>query len=92
MFGGSRGELLSQLTEILIHRGSGYMHCIEFLYTDSSKNMFIGDPDCALYVYDYSKTSVMIDGPGGERIVEANMTDKGQRDDLLRVCVSRYDA
>ncbi|KAJ3466160.1 hypothetical protein MRS44_006818 [Fusarium solani] len=73
MFGGPCGELLSQLTEIVIYKGSGYMHCIEFLYTDSSKNIH----------------SVMIDGPGGERIVDAKMRNEGQRNDVLLLQTNR---
>ncbi|RSL96405.1 hypothetical protein CEP52_011503 [Fusarium oligoseptatum] len=89
MFGGSRGELLSLLTEIVIHKGSGYMHCIEFLYTDPSKDMFIGDPDCELHMHDRSRRSIMIDGPGGERIVDAKKRNQGRRNDVLLLQTNR---
>lgn len=92
MFGGPRGELLSQLTEITIYKSSRRMYRIDFLYTDPSKNMFIGDADHAFYTYDTPKRSIMIDGPGGERIVDAKMRNEGQWDDALLVCISQYAA
>lgn len=92
MFGGPRGELLSQLTEIVIYTNSLCTLCIEFLYTDPSKNMFIGDADYVLDTYEGPKRSILIDGPGGERIVDAKMRNEGQRDDDLLVCISQDDA
>ncbi|KAJ4149149.1 hypothetical protein NW754_000588 [Fusarium falciforme] len=89
MFGGPRGELLSQLTEIAIHKSSRCMYRIEFLYTDPPKNMFIGDADYEFHTYDTPKRSIMIDGPGGERIVDAKMRNEGQRDDALLLQTNR---
>ncbi|KAM6534078.1 hypothetical protein FALCPG4_007016 [Fusarium falciforme] len=89
MFGGPRGELLSQLTEIATYKSSRCMYRIEFLYTDPSKNMFIGDADYEFHAYDTPKRSIMIDGPGGERIVDAKMRNEGQRDDALLLQTNR---
>ncbi|EEU40083.1 uncharacterized protein NECHADRAFT_99093 [Fusarium vanettenii 77-13-4] len=89
MFGGPRGELLSQLTEIVIYTNSLCTPCIEFLYTDPSKNMFIGDADYVLDTYEGPKRSILIDGPGGERIVDAKMRNEGQRDDDLLLQTNR---
>ncbi|KAL6353634.1 hypothetical protein LRP88_14132 [Fusarium phalaenopsidis] len=89
MFGGPRGELLPQLTEIVFYESCRCMLRIEFLYTDPSKNMFIGDADYEFKAYDSPKRSIMIDGPGGERIVDAKMGDEGQRNDVLLLQTNR---
>ncbi|RSM07183.1 hypothetical protein CDV31_008735 [Fusarium ambrosium] len=83
MFGGPRGENLSQLTEIVIYKSCGGMYRIEFLYTDPSKNMLIGDPHSEFNMRERSKCSILIDGPGGERVVDAKMRNGGHRDDYL---------
>ncbi|RSL49403.1 hypothetical protein CEP54_012435 [Fusarium duplospermum] len=83
IFGGPRGEHLSQLTEIVIYTHCRNMYRIEFLYTDPSKNMFIGDPHGEIHMREPSKRSILIDGPGGERIVDAKMRNEGPLDDDL---------
>ncbi|KAL2691368.1 hypothetical protein Neosp_001752 [[Neocosmospora] mangrovei] len=94
MFGGPHGEHLSQLTEIVIYmdgRDGRDIHCIEFLYTEPSMKMFIGDAD---YLFDTDedegpKRSILIDGPGGERIVDAKMRKEGQWGDALLLQTNR---
>ncbi|KAI8723122.1 hypothetical protein NCS52_00167300 [Fusarium sp. LHS14.1] len=83
MFGGPHGEHLSQLTEIVIYPDLRSPNCIEFLYTDRSKNMFIGAAKYLLDTYYGPKRSILIDGPGGERIVDAKMRNGGPMDDGL---------
>uniref|UniRef100_A0A0B7KJX4 F-box domain-containing protein n=1 Tax=Bionectria ochroleuca TaxID=29856 RepID=A0A0B7KJX4_BIOOC len=77
-FGGSHGELLPLLKEIIVYSLAGttiQITGVEFTYTDSSRDRFFGmitsDPDAEDEIEENpeeAKFSVPIDGPGGERI------------------------